>query len=401
MHRGIPALAVILGVLILLGPLSLVGMAASNVVVLTPKVMEFNATLTEVVFNQTVSIAANGTYTINVTLPSNWSSSDVAAVHVAAKGVSSSISLTALDASGATLATATIVPLSTVYHTVLPANTVQIKLAAQNAANATITVYVQSNPVNFKLSLTASQVTIDLTKRDHAWLQGTLQQTSGPSGYVWGYIHGSYYPLNVKGYWGAYSDTAPPPAAPAYISDSEKTTGAGWSKSISIYIDASQLKTSTVTSANYTIYIDFYYDSKPPSTPIPTSAPNALHVASITLAGNLTDNILKLKADIENVDWKSLGVGAVVVLVIGLLFLGARASRGRRGSASPAVLLILVLVLLAGLGFALGLMDFDLKTKYEIDPAMLGVGMLAALALLLMVKAGYVRVPRVPRIFKR
>lgn len=400
MHRGIPALAVILGVLILLGPLSLVGMAASNVVVLTQKVMEFNATLTEVVFNQTVSIAANGTYTINVTLPSNWSSSDVAAVHVVARGVSSSIDLTALDANGATLATATIVPLSTDYHTVLPANTVKIELAAQNAANATITVYVQSNPVQFQLSLTAKQVTIDLTKTDHAWLQGTLKQTSGPSGYVWGYIHGSYYPLDVKGYWGAYSDTAPPPAAPAYISDSEKTTGAGWSKSISIYIDASQLKTSTVTSANYTIYVDFYYDSKPPSTPIPTSAPNALHVASITLAGNLTDNILKLKTNLENVDWKSLGVGAVVVLVLGLVFLGVmeKGRKGRRGSASPVTILVLILVILAGAGLALGLMDFDLKTKYSLDPMYLGIGMLAMLSLILMFKAGYAKVPR---IFKR
>ncbi len=303
----------LLALMVILAPIARAA-STDNTITFQIESASFKVPVNYVVYNKTVNIAANGSVTIDVTLPPKWTSSDVAAVIVQAKDVTSSIDLTAKDSSGATVATSTIVPLSTGYSVTLPASTSQIVLAASSAANATIIVYVQSNPVSFDLTVEKTSVT--LKPGQTAWIHGTLVQKSGPGGWVWGTLSVTS-PLAARAYWGTFNTGDIPPST-ADIGNPIDTTGANWSKQFSIHIDATNVAPDQ--GGQYTISLKFYYDALFET---PVNATNAQLVATLALTGTISNTTSSVSDWVsqhsDQLKWAIAGAG----VVFGLLFLMA------------------------------------------------------------------------------
>ena len=58
-------------------------------------------------------------------------------------------------------------------------------------------------------------------------------------------------------------------------------------------------------------------------------------------------------------------------------------------------IILILLIFIGAIGLAAGLVD--VQTRFNIDPKMLGVGILAMLALILLIRQGTVPAPRVVR----
>ncbi len=258
----------------------------------------FKASVSVPVFNQTVSIPANGTYTINVSLPEGWTASDVAAIYVTAYNATGQIGLAAKDANGSQVASGTIVPLSSGYTQTLPPETATIELSATEAANATIIVYVDSKPVEFALTFDSSELHVEMG--GDAWLHGVIKQLAGPAGYVF-FDWSIPSPLAGGVYWAR--DTASP------ASGSLKTSGAGWSHDVYLHIDASKVD----QESNFNVVIHAYYTTGD-NGPVVT-------VATVQLSGVYADSAGG-DADGNTARYALYGFGAVVIL--GLLLLFAR-----------------------------------------------------------------------------
>ena len=374
----------ILAVLLALVALAPIGLAA-NTLSINAEVHTFNITIVKPVFNKSITIAANGTYTINVTLPKNWTPSDVAAIHIVAEDVSTQFTLSAKDVNGTVLATGTVVPLSSGWQMTLPPDTAKIELSTENPANATIVVYVQSDPIKFKVSLEKDSITMKIG--DTAWVHGVIQQVSGPPVFLWGKIEVTN-PLKANAYWGTYN-TGDVPDPNKAIGTSIYTDGANWTGKFSIHVDTTSM--SEKEKGTYKVTLMFYA-----SPDYGEESTNAQLVATVNLAGTLSnDGFLNLNT--SNVDAKSVGIGAVVALVFALVFMGHGSGRHgrRRGTVSPGAGILILLVLIAAIGLAAGLID--VQTRFNIDPKMLGVGILAMLALILLIRQGAVPAPRVVR----
>ena len=369
-------LATLLLAIVALAPIGL----AANTLSINAEVHTFNITIVKPIFNKSITIAANGTYTINVTLPKNWTSKDVAAIHVVAEGVTNQFTLAAKAGNGTTLATGTVVPLSSGWQMTLPPDTAKIELSTTNAANATIIVYVQSDPVTFKVSLDQNSVSLKIG--DTAWVHGVIQQVSGPPVFLWGKLEVTS-PLKASAYWGMYNSGDVPPSN-SDIGNSQYTDGANWTGKFSIHVDATSM--TEKDKGTYKVTLLFYA-----SPDYGEESTNAQLVATVNLAGTLSnDGFLNLNT--SNVDAKSVGIGAVVALVFALVFMGHGGKR-RRGTVSPGAGILILLVLIAAIGLAAGLVD--VQTRFNIDPKMLGVGILAMLALILLIRQGTVPAPRV------
>ena len=372
----------ILAVLLALVALAPIGLAA-NTLSINAEVHTFNITIVKPIFNKSITIAANGTYTINVTLPKNWTSKDVAAIHVVAEGVTNQFTLAAKAGNGTTLATGTVVPLSSGWQMTLPPETSKIELSTTNAANATIIVYVQSDPVTFKVSLDQNSVSLKIG--DTAWVHGSITQTSGPPVFLWGKIEVTN-PLKANAYWGTYNTGDVPPSN-SDIGNSQYTDGANWTGKFSIFLDATSL--TEKDKGTYKVTLLFYA-----SPDYGEESTNAQLVATVNLAGTLSnDGFLNLNT--SNVDAKSVGIGAVVALVFALVFMGHGGKHGRRRGTAPGASILIILVLIAAIGLAAGLID--IQTRWNLDPKMLGVGILAMLALILLIRQGTVPAPRIVR----
>jgi hypothetical protein len=330
------------------------------------------------VFNQSVSMAANSTYTINITLPSGWTASDVKDVVLYATGVTGSISLAAKDASGAVLATGTIVPLSSGYTQTLPPNTSTIELSASEAANATIIVYVDSQPVSFVLSFDKSE--LHVVMGEDAWLHGSIKQVEGPAGYVY-FTWDIPSPLNGGVYWTQST------ANPADVNNPTQTSGAGWYTDVYLHIDASQV----TQESNFNVVVHAFYDPDGPS-----GGAGSTLVATVQLSSVYSDTSTTTTSNgnawhLGNIDAKTAGLGIIIVFLLILLAASGGGRHHRRGMAELGAALFLFLLLIAIAAFVAGFTD----VKFSINPAALGVGVVAVLLLLLLAKHGIAK-PKLP-----
>ena len=317
MNRGVlaPVLAVALFAMLVAGP---VGLAASGIV-LEPTVQSFEVSLNVPVYNETVSIAANSTHTITVSLPANWTTDDIQAVHVIARGVTGEISLAAKDANGSVLATGTIVPLSTEYHQTLPPTTKTIELSAGAAANATIIVLVQSKPIKVTVQLYESKISLE--PGTAGWVHGKMTVVDGPAGiYIWTQTTATD-PLLAKTYRGIFN--------PGDIPDPNKEWDGmafyyqpGDTQEFSVLIDASHVTQDK--QGEYRVTVNFYAS---PEFDGDSASPgeNAQLVATVQLSGSLGELVSDLGGD--NIDAKSFGVGVAVALILGIAFLSTRKKR--------------------------------------------------------------------------
>ena len=374
-----PGLAAFLAVLLLAGPLA----AAASAIVLEPVVQTFNITLTVPVFNQTVQLAANSTYTISVSLPANWTSEDIQAIHVIAQNIAGQINLVAKDANGTNIATGTIVPLASGYHQTLPPTTKTIELSSGAAANATIIVLVQSKPIRAEVQLYETKVSVEPGAA--TWAHGKISITDGPAGiFVWTQTTATS-PLQAKTYAAYYNPGDVPDPKKEWDSNPVYFDGPGVSKEFSVLVDA-----GNATNGTYTVTVNFYaspeFSGESTSS---ASTDNAEFIATVQLSGTLQG--VATGESLKNIDYKSLGIGAAAALFLALLFLGG-GKGGRRGASGGLGPVVLLLLVLAAIGFSAGLIDVD--TKLDVDPKMLGVGILAVMALLFLIKQGAVPAPK-------
>ena len=372
-------LAVFLLAVFVLAPL---GAYAENGLTISISAETYETQFTLEVYNASMSLAANTSQTINVTLPNNWSQSDIeyVLVHV---NTDAPIQLSAV-ANGSVVATADVVPLSSGYTVTLPmADQIQLAAASQ-AATAQVQVYLVTKPANFSLSLATKSV--NLYSGDTQWLEINVKQLDGPRVFVY---FSSAYNYNISGFNAQVfkNDKTTPYEGAVY---GVWTSGAGWNDTayLRLYWDGSGQETNLV------VKIILYADPDGPDGPV-----RPMSVAVVDLSGSITDTIASLTQDDNNAKYLGLGAGVVVGLVLALLFLGGQKRGGRRGQATGMAPVVLILVVLAAIGLSLGLLDFD--TRFNIDPKFLGIGILAVLALIMMIKQGTVPAPRaVKKLFR-
>jgi len=251
-----------------------------------------------------------------------------------------------------------------------------ITLATTTEWSGTITVYVSAD-VAFTVSVSGSRV--EAAPGDTIQIPVTVTQTSGPAVFSW-------FEFSTL-------DDAPFTNYKAVSSDGKlwykdllsltyytvQTTGAGWTKTGTL---SWQVRTDAPSGTwGVTIYLKV--------SPVDPNSDSSyiITAATVQLSGVLdlaNDDIIN-----DNIDATTLGIGIIILLFAGIIVVNA--NRGRRGTASPgAVLLILLVVAAAGIAFGL----IDLSAEFDIDPAMLGIGILALVALLILIRQGMVPAPK-------
>jgi len=330
----------------------------------------YNVTFTSQIIQKSVSIPANGSISINITKPSGFWSNHTAYMVVAVSNVTSNIQLAAY-AGTQQVAQATVVPLSSAYTQTLPPNTDKITLSSGSVANATVTVYLVSDSVQFKLSLNKTSIT--LQRGGHAEIGLTLEQTAGGPVYVWPTVQADQ-PLLANVYYLDANNRRVPwnsQTAPA-------TSGRDWKQTGIITIDWPEDGVAKSNTAHVRIY--FYAD------PEGVNPESAQLVAAVELSGPIAGNVANLATG-NKIDAKVLGLGVIALLALFLLLGGGKHGRGRRGTGTPNALLLLVLF--AAMAIGLGLVDVNVHPS--IDWKMLGIGIVALLLFLMMAKPNAMR----------
>lgn len=360
MHTRLALAPILLLAILLITP---IGAAASTATV-TIDVQSFTAQFTLQVYNATLSLAANTTQSITVSLPSNWTSSDIQAVIVHVN-TDQKLSLAAKDANGTQIAAADVIPLSSGYTVTLPPETATIDLTASQAAQASVTVYLQS--VNVTFTLTPSSDSITVYPNDPAWMSISVKQTGGPKVYV-------YFNLDYNRSNGFTASIFQSDKATPYndATNGKWTSGQGWTDTayLRLYWDGSGNDTSKQ------VKIILYADPDGYNGPY-----RPMSVAVINLAGSFPVSSTEIVAKLEQNKMALYGVGIVVflILVAAVLFGG----KGRRGGIAPSLLLLLV--------FAAALAIAVTVVRPEMAAAM-GVGIAVFLILLLLQAKGKVKV---------
>ena len=350
----------------------LVGIAENQLAV---NVETYKVSFTIEAANQTVSIPANGTVTIDVNIPSYLNASDVAAVHVVADNISGEIQLQAYSGNN-TVATATIVPLGSGYHQTLPPTVDKIVLSSSAVANATIKVYLETSQAEFRIIL--NKTSISLAPGEQADIGITVEQLSGPKLYTW-FTEQYTEPLQAEVYYKSGTILVPWDSQHAIVSQ-----GQGWTKDgIARIIFREDGK---VTSDVATVKLYLWADLNG------VNPESAQLVAVVDLSGSITDTLASLSTS-DNDKYISFGVGAIIAFIAAALVLGK--GRGRRGQVNDKALVLLILVVLGAIGLSFGLFDVDMK--FSLDPKFLGIGILAVLAVILLIKQGTVPAPKAVR----
>ncbi len=346
---------------------------------LTVSVQTFKTSfMIELYHENSVAIPANGSITVDVNIPSYLNASDVAAIHIIAENVSGEIQLAAY-AGNDTVASGTIVPLSSTYHTTLPPNTTKIVLSSRAAANATITVYLQTTDAEFKLTLERHAVLVE--RGGTARVNLTLEQVSGPELYVWA-TEQADYPLIAQTYYMSGSLALPWDSQHAVVmSPGFKRAG---------YVQIDWPEDGVAKNSTATVKVYFWADLNG------VNPESAQLVAVVDLSGSISDTIAHLTTN-ENSKYISFGIGAIAAFLFAMLIFGKKG--GRRGTANGMAPVILILIALAAIGLTAGLIDFN--PHVDIDAKYLGIGILAILALIMLIRQGAVPAPRsVRKLFK-
>ncbi len=368
---GLAVLAAVLSALLVAAPaLAAVAAPTASVTISTyTKKVSFYVP----VVDENVSIPANATKAFNVTLP-QWKPSDVEAVIVVVK-TDAKLGLAAKDVNGSVLATADVVPLGTAYTVTLPPTTTTVELSAppEEAANATIQVYLQSNDAEFELTPETNSVT--LTAGQAAYVAFTVKQLSGPSVFVY---FNTVYPSSVEGFTASmlHSDKS---SSYEGTAGGVWTSGSGWTDTayLRLYWDGSGQET------NVNVEVILYADPDGPdgpATPMAVAQVNLSMPASPAAAADVA-------AHLKSIDAKWLGIGVIFLLFLFLLAAGGK--HGRRGTAAPGGVLLL-LFLLAVLALAAGFFNLHADVG-SIDWKAVGIGVVALLLFLMLAKPHAVR----------
>lgn len=263
-------------------------------------VENFQAPVYAKVYEQAVSVAANSTQTINITLPQGWTSSMIDAVIVTVKNATGSIDLSAKDSAGTVVASATVVPLSSGYQITLPPSTVTIELANSDTAawNGTIVIYVQAT-AEFKLSNVPSQ--LNLQAGGSTSFSALVEQVSGPAGLL-------YWTSEVTKNGVATSDISVSYYWAANGQQTVETTGAGWTGTVVFSLTA-----SPQAAGQYSMKLTMYYEeysSGSPSNPIAEAAITGV----VDLAGPTSASLPDWMPDF--MDKSKLVAGGIIIIVI-------------------------------------------------------------------------------------
>ena len=307
------------------------------------------------IYDQAVSVAANSTYTINLTqlIPAGVTPKSIV---IEVYNASGEITLNAKYSNGTTIVSSTVVPLASGYSQTLPTETEIIELAATNAWSGTIKIIVQA-AVEFQVTM-PSQIVVTGGKGE---AYASIKQISGPAGKIW--LSEDHPSIDVY-----FRDTTPEGSYDREI----ETSGSGWSDtSVPVVVETS------LTSGTYSVTVTMYFQDI-------YSDPGIIYpVATYTvdLALDATGSMPTLSEE-ENEKWMLLGIGVLVVLV--LIMAGGK---GRRGMTPISPLLLIMII--AGLAIAFGLIDVN--PSFDIDPALLGFGIVVLLALFILVRQGRLR----------
>ena len=360
------------GILLLI-PLMLLALAApvlaqAGTVTFYVENPTFQGEVYTVVFNDTVALNGTSTApdTFNISIPQQGQK-----VIVRVDNASASATLEALDASGNSLFSASIVPLSSGLSLELPGDTATVKLVANNAWSGSITVTVVDLVQFTLLSVTPSS--IEIAPGGAKTVTLNFRQESGQAGYAWLMLNEQDTPN--AGYFTLVSD--PDNDGVFYVA----TPGAGGTFSIQAEIQVSRY----AQPGQYRLYIDALWSDVPPQSASDYDVRQTVLVATVDLAADGSGTATFDSAD-QGVDWKWFGVGAVVVL--GLVFIAAsgKGGRGGRRGVSP---LLAALIIMAVAALAFGLFDFN--PQFNVDWKWLGIGAIAALFLLLLTRPAMVR----------
>ena len=347
---GLAVLAAVLSALLAAAPVLAAAAANGVVYVSGPSHVEVPIYYT-VVNAKNVSIDANGTYVLNVSVPSGWTPE---AVIVNINTNETGARITALDANGTALASADIVPLSTGYYISLPGNTSKVKITSLGAVwHGTITVLVESS-VKFDFEWPQKITVVNGTGKATV----KVKQVAGPPGQI--------FIVETEQKFDVYFDDP----TPEYTDDHMvETTGAGWSADVPMVV------LSSAAPGTFKIPIYVYFKAK---------GGVQTEVAEVNLGINLPGgggNGGSSATAALHVNAKWLGLGIIFLLFLFLLAGG----KGRRGIAAPGgILLLLLLIGVAAL--ALGLVDVDVHPN--VDWKAIGVGVIALLMFLFMAKPG-------------
>ena len=375
-------LAALLLALVALAVVPAIPASAGNVVVVSVKPQAFNATVSAVIYNQTVNVTTNGT-TIDLSQYYNMSQWKNASMVMTITGLNTSITVKAL-AGTTTVFNGQVTPLASgEYATVLPlADKIELSGAE---TSVTLTITVKADVAFYVHFVNTTAVATPGGK--YIFPFTVEQRGGGPLYTVWQFDNGqTALKLNAHVY---YIDSNHQPHLWTDESHPIKTTGDGWKANGQVEVT---IPADAKTGDKYYLTISLY------ASPTGEFGLNAQLVAKVTLSSGDASNTStgsSLGAKLHNVDAKSLGIGAFVALLFAFVFMGHGGRHGRRRGAAtnPGVGILILLALIAAIALAAGVID--VQTRWNLDPKMLGLGFLALLALILLIRQGTVPAPKV------
>ena len=309
----------------------------------------YRATVSIPIYSKTIAIPANTPYVINVTVPEGVKAD---AIKVIIVDYTESIQLKAYEGS-TKVADITVVPLSTGFSTVLPANTTTIELSNPISVwEGTITVLVETS-VEFQVTPPSTIIVKNGTGTGNMY----VKQVSGPAGKI--FLLDDSLDFDVS-----FRD--PEPEYPGdYVVE---TTGAGWSANVPVVVS------STAKPGTYSIKIQMWYS------PLGDVGVQPTLVATFNLSLDTTAATSGLTEVKEWLKDKWMYVGAGLIILILLLMLIPKRRIGMAGLSGNLFILLLFLLVVV-LGVTIAFLD-------QVHATALGIGVGAFLILLLLLQSG-------------
>lgn len=357
MRRYVAAVAALL---LLLAPVAGMMATADSVVVSVP--------LRYTVFESSVSVAANSSYSINVSsvIPNALRGyiNDVKVIVVNASGT---VKLHALDANGSTLATADVVPLSTAYQVTLPNTTAVIQLGSAKEWSGTVKIVVEST-IKFDVNMPDKIVVKEGTGEGTAH----IKEIAGPPGQI--YLIELNPNFDVK-----FKDPTPEYSGDDFV----ETNGTGWEADVPVVVTAGNVQPGT-----YNVNVEMWFKVSDKGTNV--------MCANLSLAldigtggggnGGDSNHLSDLMSKLKNKEVMiGIGVGVIALLLIAFMVAGHHGHRRGMASLKGEVFIVLMMMLVAVIGVTITMLDKTMALA-------LGVGVAAFMVLLIFMSAGKIKV---------
>ncbi len=296
--------------------------AAASVLVLED-VQVYEGEVAAVVYNGTVSLAANGTESIAVVPPAG-NISDWDYIIVEMRGANGTVRLSA-TLNGSTVFDGTVTPLAS-GETVLQLPVADnITLLATNAWGTTLTVKIVAG-VKFQVEVVSSTV-VEAKPGGEATVNLSVTQVDGPPVYTWWTVDYGNAPLDdVRVYY------VNPSAYPAKFIDwtgwrnSLRTSGAGFDADGTVRITVSD---SASEGDRYYVNLGLWYQFTDPDEDYGASAQLAAEVA-LGSGNGAGDGSTGQAGDGDDGGWLTPGAVALVLVGIGAFLLGGFLLGGKR-----------------------------------------------------------------------